>query len=170
MPFSRLLSSHCLMNSFFYRNGSCTFWLAPQWKRAASERSEGLSVFLPIQKSIILWESLCSAAPPASSSTVFSSHTAPAPASSHQPANIIFLLYHSRTSHQLQPSEQSESIEIRKVTLGRRIRQSQRYLLMMTGGCTMPPIINFEHLVLTTIYMSVIPKKNNELSADYSQT
>ena len=54
--------------------------------------------------------SLCSTAPTASSSTVFSSHTTLAPASSHQPANSIFLSHHSRHQLQLQPSEQSDRI------------------------------------------------------------
>ena len=50
----------------------------------------------------------CSAAPAASSPTVFFSHTAPAPVSSHQPANSIFLSHHSSHQLQLQPSEQSD--------------------------------------------------------------
>jgi len=56
---------------------------------------------------------LASSTPAASSPTVFFSHTAPAPASSHQPVNSIFLSHHS--SHQLQlqlqPSEQSEIVQ-----------------------------------------------------------
>jgi hypothetical protein len=56
--------------------------------------------------SLVTFYALCSAAPAASSPTMFSSHTAPAPAYSHQPANSIFLSHHS--SHQLQPSEQSD--------------------------------------------------------------
>jgi len=56
-------------------------------------------------------QSLCSAAPAASSPTVFFSHTALAPASSHQPVNSIFLSHHSNHQLQLQPSEQSECIE-----------------------------------------------------------
>ena len=61
-------------------------------------------------RDIELSQSFCSAAPAASNPTVFSSHTALAPSSSHQPTNIIFFSHHS--SHQLQlqlqPSEQSE--------------------------------------------------------------
>ena len=41
----------------------------------------------------------------ASSATVFPSHIAPAPASSHQPGNSVFLSYHSSSSLQLQPAE-----------------------------------------------------------------
>ena len=66
-------------------------------------------------KAAIEWEAekqtqaLYLAAPAASSPIVFSSHTAPVPASSHQSANSIFLSHHS--SHQLQPSEESESVQ-----------------------------------------------------------
>ena len=68
-------------------------------------------------KAAIEWEAekqtqtLCSAAPAASSLTVFSSHTAPVPASNHQPANSIFLSHHSSHQLQLQPNEQSENVQ-----------------------------------------------------------
>ena len=50
---------------------------------------------------------LCSLFGSSSQLTVFFSHTAPAPASSHQPANSVFLSHHSSTSHQHQHNEQS---------------------------------------------------------------
>ena len=51
---------------------------------------------------------LCSAVLAASSPTVFSSYTVPAPASSHQPANSIFFSHHSSHQLQLQPSKHSD--------------------------------------------------------------
>ena len=72
-------------------------------------------------KAAIEWEAekqtqtLCSAAPAASSLTVFSSHTAPIPASNHQPANSIFLSHHSSHQLQLQPSE-ANRVKVCKAT------------------------------------------------------
>ena len=54
-------------------------------------------------KKIIL--SPCSADAPASSTTVFFSHSTLALASSQQPDNSIFLSHHSSSSLQLQPAE-----------------------------------------------------------------
>jgi len=54
-----------------------------------------------------LCHSLCSAGGFPSSATVFPSHTPPAPASSHQPGNSVFLSQHSSSSLQLQPAERN---------------------------------------------------------------
>ena len=62
----------------------------------------------------------CSAGLEASSSTLFLSHIAPAPAYSHQSCNSIFLSHHSSSNLQLQPAERSEYhiiiILVRRVT------------------------------------------------------
>jgi len=60
------------------------------------------SILLPEQN-----QSLRSAGLQPSSATIFPSHITPAPASSHQPGNSIFLSHHSSSSLQLQPAERS---------------------------------------------------------------
>ena len=61
----------------------------------------------PSQKALCRRADHCSLFGFSSQPIIFSSHIAPAPASSHQPANSIFLSHHSSTSHQHQYSEQS---------------------------------------------------------------